>query len=91
MNPYRVIWDEPVENEIHLAAFLAHERGRDPEPLRRAAVEIGWRLEYDPAEQDESGSGGVRVIVVNPLAAFYAVFEDDRLVVISEVHIREPG
>jgi hypothetical protein len=79
---YRVVWRRRLQIALHHATFFAHELGRDVVALRRAVENIELDLSDNPAEQGESREGNERVIIVNPLTAFYEVFEDQQVVLI---------
>jgi hypothetical protein len=79
---YRVVIRERVANNIATATFLAFELDRDARAISRAVDEILLALSDNPAEQGESREGNERVIIVNPLTAFYEVFEEQQVVLI---------
>lgn len=81
---YRVVWPRRLENALGDAAFYAYERGRDAVALRQAAADIELALSDNPAESGESREGAERILIVNPLAVTYEVFEASKVVVIYE-------
>jgi hypothetical protein len=79
---YRVVVRERVANNIATVTFLAFEMGRDGPAIASAYDEILLALSDNPSEQGESREGNERVIIVNPLTAFYEVFESQQVVLI---------
>ncbi len=78
---FTVLWKPDAENKlIQLWMEFA-----DRLAVRNAADEIDRLLANDPNEQGESRSGGVRILIVEPLAVFYAVREQDRIVDVARV------
>jgi hypothetical protein len=81
---YRVVWPRRLENALGDAAFYAYERGHDAVALRRAAADIELALSDNPAELGESRVGAERVLIIDPLAVIYEVFEAAQVVCIYE-------
>jgi hypothetical protein len=81
---YRVAVRDRVAHNIHTAAFLSNELGRDGTALTRAAEEILLALSDNPSELGESRDNNERVYIVHPLAAIYEVFEAAQVVMIYE-------
>jgi len=79
---YTVLWKPAAERqlaELWLDAAVRHA-------VTQAAQEIDERLGTDPSHEGESREQGRRVLIVQPLAAFYRVVEDDRKVLV--LHLR---
>lgn len=84
---YTVIWSHlAVETNLAQHVLLAMERGYPVAQINRAMHEIDRLLNRNPKEEGESRSGFQRVLIVNPLSVMYEVYEDERIVYISEVH-----
>jgi len=86
---YRVLWKR-LASEVQLASFVvqAIERGEDVGAITRAVGEIDRLLESDPQERGESRDLGERILIVQPLAVTFEVFEDERVVVVLRAVIR---
>lgn len=83
---YEVIWTDTAENQ--LAAIWTGSP--DQAAVTRAADRIDALLGYAAPELGESRPGGRRVLIEEPLAAFYEVIEDDRRVRVLYLVCRQP-
>lgn len=79
---YRVYWRERVRNELTVHEFLARELGRPVNHIPAAVELIEHELGTDPNAAGESRGDGERVLVVPPLAVFFEVFEEPRVVLV---------
>ncbi len=73
---YTVVWHDDVQNE--LAQVWIDATNRDA--VTQAARFIDIHLSRDAASKGTSIADNLRVLVVPPLRAFFAVSEPDRLV-----------
>jgi plasmid stabilization system protein ParE len=66
---------------------LAHlwNNGPDRAAITAAANAIDYELAHDPESKGESRSGGTRILPIPPLAVYFDVREQDRLVSVSAV------
>ena len=78
---YTVVWKPSAESQ--LAHFWTSASDRPA--ITAAADEIDRLLRQNPLEQGESRSGKRRVLFVPPLAVFFEVHEQDRLVTVLRV------
>jgi plasmid stabilization system protein ParE len=83
---YEVVWTETAENQ--LADFWTG--AADQAAVTRAADRIDALLGYDAPRMGEQRPGGRRVLIEEPLAAFYEVIEDDRRVRVLYLVYRQP-
>lgn len=73
---YTVIWGHSAEQRL---AKLWLETS-DRQALSRAANEIDMKLKHDPIAEGESREADRRLLLVPPIAAYYRVVPDDRIV-----------
>jgi hypothetical protein len=79
---WTVVW-RPVAESYLAETWMSSPDRAD---ISRAADDIDNRLRKDPHNQGESRVGdGVRVIVVEPLAALFEISDADRLVTVLKV------
>ncbi len=82
---YTVVWQPTAENQLATAWVDATDRGA----VARASDRVDRVLAVDPAHEGESRDRGRRLVFVPPLAVTYEVIEDDKLVRILRVRLRE--
>lgn len=78
---YTVVWKPPAEEELASLWTASADR----QPLRSAADQIDRLLGSDPANQGESRSTEIRVLLLSPLGVFFHINEADRTVSVLRV------
>jgi plasmid stabilization system protein ParE len=78
---FTVLWKPDAENKL----IRLWMESADRQSVRNAADEIDRLLANDPLAEGESRSVDIRVLFVEPLAVFYAVREQDRIVEVARV------
>lgn len=86
---FRVLWPERAMQSL-AATFLAARAAGDTEAVNDAVVEAERLLARAPQTAGESRSGAIRLLIVAPVAVEFEVFEDDRVVVVSETRYVPP-
>jgi hypothetical protein len=85
---YTVVWKPGAESALTQAWIEATDR----RTLTEAADTIDALLRASPLEVGESRASPTRILVVSPLAVYYDVSEDDRLVTVWAMwRFREQG
>jgi hypothetical protein len=92
--PYRVVYSERVRQRLLALADVARERG-DGEGFLAALKEFDRRLRLypqfgEPLLDLEEEPGQVWIGTVRPLTMRYAVFDERRLVLITEIPVLLP-
>ena len=82
---YTVVWQPTAEQQLATAWVDASDRGA----VTRAAERIDTLLGLAPNQVGESRDAGRRILVVSPLVVTYEVVEDDKLVRVLRVRLRE--
>jgi plasmid stabilization system protein ParE len=82
---YTVVWQPTAENQLAAAWVDAKDR----RAVTRASDQIDTLLGAVPDRVGESRDTGRRVLVVLPLVVTYEVIEDDKLVRVLRVVLRE--
>jgi hypothetical protein len=82
---WTVVWLPDAENEL-AELWLASP---DRESVTVAADQIDQLLQRSPESAGESRAAGRRVVIIPPLAVFYRVLPEDRIVQVS--HVRGIG
>jgi plasmid stabilization system protein ParE len=78
---YTVVWKPDAEDELARLWNNAPDRAA----VAAAADRIDATLLHDPETQGESRSGNIRVLFMPPLAVYFRVSPDDRLVEVAAV------
>ena len=92
--PYRVVYSERVRQRLLALADVARERG-DGETFLAALREFHRRLCLyphfgEPLIELKQESGQVWLGIVRPLAMRYGVFDERRVVMVSEIPVLLP-
>jgi hypothetical protein len=82
---WTVVWLPDAEYELAERWLASTDRDR----ITLAADQIDKLLRHAPDSVGESRDAGRRILIVPPLAVFYRVLSDDRIVQVS--HVREIG
>jgi hypothetical protein len=82
---WTVVWLPDAESEPAELWLASADRAR----TTLAADQIDKQLQHDPNLVGESRARGRRILIVPPLAVFYRILAEDRLVQVS--HVREMG
>ena len=92
--PYRVVYSERVRQRLLVLADVARERG-DGEAFLAALKEFHRRLSLypqfgEPLIELTQEVGQVRLGIVRPLAMRYGVFDERRVVMVTEIPVLLP-
>jgi hypothetical protein len=80
---WTVVWLPDAEAELAERWLASNDR----QQITLAADQIDQQLRYNPESIGESRTSGRRILIVPPLAVFYRVLPDDRIVQVS--HVRD--
>ncbi len=78
---YTVLWTP--EAEAHLAELWLS--ASDQQVVANAADSLDFLLARSPSEQGESREGLSRLAFFEPLAAFFSISENDRIVYVERI------
>jgi mRNA-degrading endonuclease RelE of RelBE toxin-antitoxin system len=78
---FTVGWTPSAEHDLTCCWLESRDRQAIDEAVQRIEQELSSR----PLEAGESRTGTMRVSIVEPIAAFYSVRADDRLVKVIQV------
>ena len=82
--PYRVIWKHhALKSDIASFVYLAMEQGGDADAITRSTAKIDLLLSANPMSGGESRGPFERILIVEPLAVDFEVYEDEKIVYIS--------
>jgi hypothetical protein len=92
--PYRVVYSELVRQRLLTLADVARERG-DGEAFLAAVKEFHRRLCLypqfgEPLSDLTQESGQVCLGIVRPLAMRYGIFDEERVVMVTEIPVLLP-
>jgi hypothetical protein len=80
-SPYRVIWRRRlIERDLANFVVSAIQGGGTSAPITAAMNEIDRLLTANPQGRGESRDPFERVLIVPPLAVYYEIHEDERIV-----------
>ncbi|WP_425617278.1 hypothetical protein NA78x_000952 [Anatilimnocola sp. NA78] len=86
MNRYSVVWHPDVEET--LAKFALEHWGTSRlKEISQASNQIDRLLGERPLEVGSSSAANLRFLTIPPLTVLYAVFEDDRMVMLLEYRL----
>ncbi len=91
---YQVVYSEYVRNEMKKLIARAKERGLDGQ-VRAAVTEMDRVLHVfpqfgDPLVDLSFVPGQIRIVTVAPLVVRYALYEEQRLVIVSRPIMSQP-
>lgn len=87
MNTFSVVWHPDVQDT--LASFVVENWGSPRlAQISQASNQIDKLLAERPLEVGSSAGANLRFLTVAPLTVFYAVFAEDRIVMLLEYRLQ---
>ena len=87
---YKVIWNEPIMQELGDLVLRLMEQGRNPAGVVKAIAAAEATLSSEPHEAGESRDHNNRVLIESPLSVTFRVVDTEKTVYILSAHYYPP-
>jgi tRNA splicing ligase len=90
---FTVIWQWQAIRQLTRTYEYARDIGRNTDAIVSSMNRIESILKQAPASAGESREEQVRVLIVNPLTAYFEVYEEQKVVLVTSIryHRRDIG